>query len=154
MRVRTARVDAQVDDIPAIVAMAGRFYPESGYTSIDTLDVEAVAGMVLQTIDSGVMLVVERDDGSLAGMACLHIEPFIFNLRTVIAQELVWWIDPEDRGGLAAARLLKACEDACRARGANVMRMAVLPTSPEAATRMLCRFGFRPSENYFVKELT
>lgn len=142
------------EDVPAIVDMAERFYGLSDYDRIAPLAKESAAGLALVTMEQGVMLVVEREDGSLAGMACLHIEPFLFNVGTTIAQELVWWIEPEARGGTAAARLLKAAEDACRARGATVIRMATLPSSPEAATRMLDRFGFRPSESYFVKELT
>lgn len=140
------------DDIPRIVDMAQRFYPTSGYERIAPLAKESAAGLVIVAAERGVMLVAEVD-GDLAGMACLVVEPYLFNVEVVIAQEIVWWIEPEHRGGMLAVRLLKASIDACAALGATVIRMATLPHSPPQASALLERMGFVPSENYFTKVL-
>jgi ribosomal protein S18 acetylase RimI-like enzyme len=143
---------ATVSDVDAIVAMAERFYPTSGYGAIAPLAKESAAGLALVTMRDGVMLVAESD-GKLAGMVCLFVEPYLFNVEVVIAQEVVWWIEPEDRGGMLAARLLKAAEAASRARGATVIRMATLATSPPQATALFDRMGYQLSETYYRKEL-
>lgn len=143
---------ATADDVPRIVEMAQRFYPTSGYGRIACMPDAQAAGLALVTMESGVMLVAERE-GALIAMACLHIEPFIFNPAVVIAQEIVFWIEPEHRGGLLAVRILRAIDTACAARGATVVRMATLPASPPAAAQLYERSGYVASESYFVKVL-
>jgi len=132
--------------------MAQRFFPTSGYSRIAPMPDTQAAGLALITMDSGVMLVAEVD-GVLQAMAALHVEPFIFNPHVTIAQEIVFWIEPEHRGGLLAARMLRAIDEACRKRGAQVVRMATLPSSPEAAEKLFERSGYALSETYFVKVL-
>lgn len=142
-------VDNDVDDI---VAMAERFYPTSGYERIAPLAKVSAAGLAIVTMESGVMLVADEQT-QLVGMACLHLEPYLFNTAVTIAQEIAWWIEPEFRGGMLAARLLYAAEAACRERGAHVIRMATLPDSPPQAAALYQRMGYAPSENYFIKGL-
>jgi N-acetylglutamate synthase-like GNAT family acetyltransferase len=143
---------AMENDILGIVAMAERFYPTSGYERIAPMTKESAAGLAILTMESGVMLVAE-DAGALVGMACLHIEPYLFNAAVTLAQEIAWWIEPEYRGGMVAARLLYAAEAACRDLGAHAIRMATLPDSPPQAAAMFARMGYTPSENYFLKVL-
>lgn len=138
-------------DVPAIVDMAMRFYAVSGYERIAPIAKESAAGIVLVCIDAGVMLVAEREDGSIAGMVCLHIEPYLFNIDTTIAQEIAWWIEPDARGGMLAARLLKAAEAAAREAGASVLRMGVLHDSPPQAAALYERMGYSPSDRAYLK---
>lgn len=143
---------ATMDDVDAIVEMGRRFYPESGYEATAPFCEEQIAGLAIVTMRDGVMLVAEKD-GEVVGMACLHVEPFLFNPSVVIAHELVYWIEPEHRGGMMAARMLKAIEEACRAKGATTIRMATLSSSPEAADKLYMRAGFHLSEKYYSKGL-
>lgn len=156
MRIRTATRD----DIPAIVEMAQRFYPESPYPAIygDMPDSQAAGlvvvmleGMASHGIVPGVMLVAEADD-ALVGMLCLHLDAATFTPE-VIAGEIVWWIAPERRGGMCAVRLVRAGEAAAQARGATVSRMAVLGSSPAEAGELLQRLGYAPTETIFTKRL-
>lgn len=149
---KTVIRSATREDVPRIVEMARRFFPESGYARIAPMPDAQAAGLALITMDSGIMLVAEVD-GTIAAMACLHIEPFLFNPAVTIAQELVFWIEPEFRGGMLAARMLRAIEERCNKRGVRVIRMATLPSSPEAAAQLYERSGFALSETYFVKVL-
>lgn len=156
MRIR----EATHEDVPAIVEMAQRFYPESPYPAIygDMPDSQA-AGLVLVMLDGmashgvlpGVMLVAEHD-GDLAGMLCLHLDAATFTPE-VIAGEVVWWVAPEHRGGMCGVRLVKAGEAAAMERGATVSRMAVLGSSPEEAGAMLQRLGYAPTETIYTKRL-
>lgn len=132
--------------------MAQRFFPTSGYARIAPLGDVQAAGIALVTMESGVMLVAEAD-GTLVAMASLHVEPFIFNIDVTIAQEIVFWVEPEHRNGMLAARMLRAIEEACKRAGAQVIRMATLPSSPNAAAQLYERLGFALSETYYVKVL-
>lgn len=148
------------DDIPRLVEMAQRFYPESPYPliygdmpkeQVAGLSIIAMEGLASHGIVPGVMLVAEHE-GELVGMACLHVDPSTFNPVTV-AGEIVWWIEPEHRGGMTAVRLLKASEKAAQERGAHVVRMACLATSPPEAAAIYERMGYAHTETIFTKRL-
>jgi GNAT superfamily N-acetyltransferase len=151
---------ATLEDVPAIVEMAKRFYPESPYPAIygdmpkeqaAGLAIVAMQGMAEQGIVPGVMLVAELD-GQLVGMLCAHIDPATFT-PAVIAAELVWWVEPEHRGGMTAVRLLRAGEADAKARGATVFNMAALATSPDEARQILQRLGYAPTHTIYTKRL-
>ena len=151
---------ATMDDIPQIVAMAKRFYPESPYPHIygdmpeeqaAGLAIVAMQGMADSGIVPGIMLVAEHD-GALVGMLCCHVDPATFT-PAVIASELVWWVEPEHRGGMTAVRLLRAGENEAEARGATVFNMAALATSPEEAHRIYERLGYAPTHTIYTKRL-
>lgn len=150
---------ATIEDIPRIVEMAQRFYPESPYPALygDMPDTQA-AGLALiamngaESIEPGVMLLAE-DAGEVVGMACLCADRATFNPLVRITSELVFWIEPEHRGGMAAVRLLKAAETEAKALGIQVNRMAVLSSSPEQASKLYERMGYTHTESYFSKRL-
>lgn len=151
---------ATMEDMPQIVGMAQRFYPESPYPKIygdipeeqaAGLAIVALQGMADFGIVPGVMLVAD-DGGKLVGMLCAHIDPSTFR-PAVIAAELVWWVEPEHRGGMTAVRLLRRGEEEARNRGATVFNMAALATSPEEAAAILERMGYAPTHTVFTKRL-
>ncbi|MES2533352.1 MAG: GNAT family N-acetyltransferase [Pseudomonadota bacterium] len=151
---------ATMDDIPQIVEMAKRFYPESPYPAIygdmpeeqaAGLAIVAMQGFAESGIVPGVMLVAEQGD-ALVGMLCVHIDPATFT-PAVIAAELVWWVEPEHRGGMTAVRLLRAGETCARTRGATVFNMAALATSPDEARMILERMGYAPTHTVYTKRL-
>lgn len=152
--------EATMDDVDALVAMAQRFYPESPYPHIyGDMPKEQAAGLVIVAMQGlashgvapGIMLVAE-EDGELTGMVCMFLDAATFT-PNVIAGEIVWWVEPEHRGGATAVRLLKAAEDTAKARGANVIRMAALSTSPEQAGKLYERMGYAPTEVYYTKRV-
>lgn len=144
---------ATEEDIPRIVEMAERFYAVSGYERIAPMTKESVAGLAIITMGSGVMLVAEHA-GAVVAMACLHVDHFLFNIGVKVAHELVYWIEPEHRGGMLAARMLKAIEQGAREVGASWVRMATLASSPPQASALYERMGYTPSESYFCKQVT
>lgn len=152
--------EATMDDVDAIVEMAQRFYPESPYPHFyGDMPVSQAAGLVIVTLQGmteygikpGVMLVAD-DNGKLAGMVCMHIDAATFT-PAVIASEIVWWVEPEYRSGTTAVRILKAAEAAAKERGATVVRMAALSTSPEQAGQIYERLGFVQTEVYYTKRV-
>lgn len=151
---------ATMEDVPRLVEMARRFYPLSPYPAIyGDMPEEQAAGLVIVTMQGlaeygvapGVMLVAEKD-GELIGMLCAHIDAATFT-PAVVAAELVWWMEPEHRGSMAAVRMVKAGEEHARAKGATVFNMCVLSTSPEEAAGLLRMLGYAPTHTVFSKRL-
>lgn len=158
-RPATSIRSATMDDVPRIVEMAERFYATSGYPDFyGPMAKESAAGLAIITmqgapefgVEPGVMLVAEHE-GELVGMACVHIDRFLFNSSVKVGHELAFWIEPEHRGGRLAARLLCEIETAVAARGATVNRMATLATSPPQAAAIYERMGYTRSESFYSK---
>ena len=80
-------------------------------------------------------------------------EGLAFFTPAVIAGELVWWMEPEHRGGIGAVRLVREGEWQAKARGAHVSRMSVLGTSPHEASEIRQRLGYAPTEWIHSKRL-
>lgn len=152
MTIETRVRPATESDIPRIVEMAQCFYRTTAYASIAPLALESAAGLAIVTMQQGVMLVAEQGD-DVVGMVCLFLEPFTFNTAVMVASEIAWWLEPSARGGGAAAQLLLAADEACRARGAQVIRMALMANSPPQAAALYERFGYVHTDSHYTKVL-
>lgn len=141
------------EDIPRIVEMAERFYATTPYAEHVPMAKESAAGLAILTMESGVMLVAECGEG-VVGMVCLYVDQFTFNINRTVAHELAYWIEPEHRGGMLAARILKAIEAACLELGVDWIHMAHLPTSPEMTGRLYERFGYSVSGTNYMKVIS
>lgn len=140
------------DDIPRIIEMAQAFYATTSYARFSPISYQSAAGLAIITMESGVMLVAEKD-GELVGMTCLIIVPFLFNVSLTVAEEIAFWIEPEHRGGMLAIRLLKEIEKECRAKMVDVIRMATLIDSPPQAASLYLHEGYEKSDSHFMKGL-
>jgi GNAT superfamily N-acetyltransferase len=140
------------DDIPRIVTMAERFYAQTRYGEIAPMAKESAAGLAIVMMEQGVMLLAEHD-GEVVGMVGLFIEPFTFNITKTMATEIVWWVEPEHQRSGIGMELLAAIEPACRAKGADVIRMMCLAGQCEGAEAIYTRMGYVPSEHAYTKVL-
>ncbi len=68
------------------------------------------------------------------------------------AEELIWFVEPTARGGLAGVRLLEAAEAWARTRGLTTIKM-VAPY-PSRVGRFYLKRGYRVLETTYVKSLT
>lgn len=143
---------ATPDDLPAILRMSARFYETTSYCEFADFCEESVHGLASMLIDTGVFLVAERD-GEVVGMVGLAVAPFMFNNAHKAAYEVVWWVNPEARGGHIAVALLKAIEPACEAQGCAVIQMVHLANSPPQAAALYTRCGYTHTESSWTKRL-
>lgn len=143
---------ATVDDVPAIVAMAARFYPTTHYADWCEMDEDTARDLITSLLTHHVLLVSEVD-GELAGMVGLYVGPFMFNKHRTGAYEVVWWVAPEHRGGGLALSLLKHAERAAQARGAGRIEMAHMPNSPPQAAGLYERMGYARSVISYTKDI-
>lgn len=141
------------DDVDAIVSMSREFYATTDYAKHAPMCDDTVANLACMLIDTGVMLVAVDGRGRHVGMVGLVVAPGMFNRETTGAHEIVWYVDPEAQGAGAGKALLAAIESACRERGATLIQMVHLSTSPPAAAALYERNGFRYSESCYTKEI-
>ena len=146
--------EAEIGDIPAIVAMGERFHAASGYADLAAFDPLSAARTFDRLISSpdGVILVWE-EAGEIAGTAAALLFPFFFNARHRHGQEFFWWCDPACRGRAGPA-LLAALEEWARDNGAQSLALATLASMrPHAVGKLYQRAGYRASDATYVKGL-
>ncbi len=141
---------ARMEDIPRMVEMALAFYAQTPYPDLVASSKEQMAGLAIILMRDHILLVAEKD-GEVVGMAALLVEPFIFNPSVRVANELVWWVDESARGGMIAARLLKAVEIESKKMGIDIIRMALMADSPRSADGIYRKLGYRHSDSHYEK---
>jgi GNAT superfamily N-acetyltransferase len=146
----TLRRPATRADVDGIVAMGERFRAQSAYASIVVWNPEQIRALTERLIDGApesVVLVAECC-GDLVGMlAALVYDHHISGAR--VAGEVVWWVDPDQRGTLGI-RLLKDAERWARSRGAETFEM-IAPTA--RVEEIYFYLGYQPVERTFIRRL-
>jgi len=90
-------------------------------------------------------------DGQVIGGLCIFLGDNLFSLRQY-GQLMMWYVEPEHRGGLHGIRLLREAIKIAEER-----KLGWLETYPwaddEGASRLLPRLGFFDSCSVFVKRI-
>lgn len=150
---------ATIDDLDALVAMGERFFAASPYAGVLPLDVRSMRQVFIAIIEGetpspSIALVVDRG-GELVGMLVGMVAPVWFDPTLRVGAELGWWIDPQERGGPAAVRLLRAFEAWALEAGVDGVVMSELTPLgevPHASPAALFeRCGYRPLERAHLK---
>lgn len=136
-------------DLPAVVSMGERFYATTHYKDFAAYNPASVEALARMLMDTGILLVA--DDNGPVGMVGLCVAPFAFNADVKAAYEVVWWVNPEQRGGLTGARLLKAIEPAAKDKGCAAIQMLHMSNSPPQAGQMYARMGYAHTESSWTK---
>lgn len=144
--------EATSDDVVGIVSMGTRFAESVYGPELLKIDPTRLASLVENCIqsDAGLVLVAQRQNsGDLLGVLglILHEQPMS---GEPIAAEIVWWMDPEARGGFTAIRMLKTGEAWARAQGAKKIQM-IAPT--ERIETFYERCGFTRLEVNYQRSL-
>lgn len=138
-------------DVPALCVLGRQFFNASGYAELskwDSVSFETTARALIEGRVLGGIFVFEVDD-AIVGMAGFLTSPFFFNLSTLIAQEMFWFVAPGHRAGMA---LLDAMENGAKGQGATAFIMSSLSGHRDPAlARLYGMRGYRAAENTFVK---
>lgn len=136
------------EDIPQIVRMGANFIDDV-YPAAITFNADTLATLTAQLIDGTGAVFVSENDHDVDGMIALIIvrQPMSGEL---VATELVWWMNPEARGGRTAIRLLSQAEAWAKAQGATRLQMI-------APNDKVCQFyeqlGFKRVEVAYMRAL-
>jgi GNAT superfamily N-acetyltransferase len=137
-------------------AMGVRFFAASGMDRWFSYKPQDFSTTIANTMvsDRGLALVGDGPIGAV-GMVVAIAYPVYFNFSHSTAQELVWWVEPEYRGGPLGAELRKGLEDWAHAKGCLTMEMGALETlRPEALEALYQRKGYGQKERIYCKRLT
>lgn len=140
------------DDIDRLVILGEEMHADSHFARLP-LDVDKVAALFAHLIESpdGLLIVAEKDSEVIGGFAGYVTEHYF--ARTKVASDFGLFISRHYRGGMTAARLMKAYATWAKERGA-VMIQAGITTGVhvEESTRLYQAIGFRAVGTLFELE--
>ena len=137
-------------DVPDVLRMIRHFYAEVSSAAWLTYDAEVLKELIRRVMGMGVVFLVDDAADQPCGVLAAVIVTIPFSGQQV-AEELVWWVDPDARKTSAAERLRRAFETWA---GHQHLRW-VKVTAPVDANldRYYRRCGYRPIETAYLKEL-
>lgn len=143
---------ATLDDLTALVALAELMHGESRY-SVLPFSEGKMFGLLAKLIESGdgCVLVAQKGGqvvGGFVGMVAAH-----WFSTGLIASDFGLFVHPDHRGGMAAARLLKAFIAWARDKGAAMITAGITTgVHVESTTRLYQALGFQPAGVVFNLE--
>lgn len=146
---------AKASDIPALVEAGRRFHSASLYATYGvSFSEEKLASTIAEQINSeGACVFIAEIDGEFAGGACaVKAQPNMS--EDFIAVELYWWVDESRRGGISAARLMRALESWAKSSGCKALVMASMQTIKDSpADSIYERMGYKAIEKSWIRGL-
>jgi len=143
------------DDYFDIQDMCKNFAEHSPYTDIQ-LDINKLNSVVENILNGdkakAIILLYLKNDKPIGMLAGITAEMTLNYDK--LAHELIWWIEPEHRGGRAAIELFKAFEFWAKKVGCKQVQMSLVETEhAPKVEKMYTKFGYKPTERAFLKEI-
>ena len=140
---------AKLEDIPNLLRMGELFFNDSGYGEITSFNKNDTEITLKSLIDLGTLLT----DGK-SSMIGFLVFPLFMNQKTLMSQELFWWVDEDKRGTRIGIDLLKQAEKISKENGATVMNMLSLnDLNGEKVNKLYERLGYKRKEQSYMRVL-
>jgi N-acetylglutamate synthase-like GNAT family acetyltransferase len=137
------------DDMQELLRMGRSFFNDSGYSYIAEFNEETTVATLELLIDAGTILT----DGK-TGMIGFLIFPLFMDKACVVAQELFWWVDKENRKSKLGIELLKSAELLAKEMGAKSMIMLSLSSlDGEKVNALYESLGYTKRESNYMRVL-
>ena len=137
------------EDIPNLLRMGELFFNDSGYGEITSFNKNDTEITLKSLIDLGTLLT----DGK-SSMIGFLVFPLFMNQKTMMSQELFWWVDEDKRGTRIGIDLLKQAEKISKENGATVMNMLSLnDLNGEKVNKLYERLGYKRKEQSYMRVL-
>ena len=153
MTVRTATID----DIDDVYALCREFQAMSPYCDIDVSEEHFYKFLAhyLEPKPKEHIIMVYEKDGEIGGIIAGQITVgSLFFSENRIATEMVWYVEPHLRAGMAPMRLLQAYEKWAEMMGCKKISLAALDTAQRPAlTSMYEKMGYVSTEETFVRDI-
>jgi GNAT superfamily N-acetyltransferase len=143
------------DDYVHIKRMCLNFADASPYKDItvDPEKMEELISDILEGDGTKSIIVLGLVDDTPVGMVAAAASEMLLN-REFIAQEIIYWIEPEHRGGKLALELMKAYEFWALKVGCTYTQMSLVETDQALkVARLYERKGYTPIERGFLKRV-
>lgn len=132
---------ATPDDIPALVTLGARMHAESRFAVL-AYNPEKAGRTLAHVLETGFLWVATDDDRIVGGMAAMCVPHWCSD--DAVAMDLALFVEPESRGGMAAARLVTRYKEWADKQGAVMIDMGVnTGVHVEQTTSLLERLGFK-----------
>ena len=148
---RTVVRNATEEDVFDVLVLCNSFSKEGpkSYGKLNSKKTQAnLEGMI--KADNTEVFVLEKDD-EIVGMLVAMISQHLFSDVT-IASELAMYINKENRGGMAFARLIKAYEEWAKVMEVDVICLSDIKEVQDLE-KAYNRFGFYKVESSYCKEI-
>lgn len=146
---------AETSDKAGVIEQARAFFaasPMGKHVDFDAAGFGAFLDYV-EASDKAQVWVAERG-GEIVGIAGAMAFPLYFAPSVLVAQELFWWVTPEERGSNAGKQLMSSIESWAKQIGAHHLFMIALEDEcAPTMERVYSRSGFLPIERTFTKEV-
>lgn len=144
---------ANIIDKEDIKILIDKFYEESlkdlGMKFTDYTIDKTITNFVVNHI-----VIVAQEEDKIIGVIGGLLAPSIFDENEIIAQEAMWYIDPEHRKGALGTDLLLFFEEIAKELGVNHIVMVCMGNlNFEILNRYYTKNGYKLMENQFIKNL-
>lgn len=136
---------ATLDDVPAILDLGEMMVAESRFEpyGLDRPKTAKVFVSMIKQATHSVILLAERDDGTLVGMLGGYVVDFFF-CNAVVAQDRFYFVKPEARGSSAALKLLVAFRRWAEQRKVRELNINMsVAVDMQRFNKMMGKLGFR-----------
>lgn len=145
--------DANKFDLDVIIQMLKRYREFAPIDVLRYADNEDYIRQMLTEIIAGMgfVLLAEKDDVPIGMLIAAKI-PNIWNPKTMQCSEVAYWVNPENRGGTSAYRLIaeyiKRCEEWKKQGAIHFYTISKMNNSPDLKYE---KFGFEKLENTWFR---
>lgn len=138
---------ATIDDIEQVLDIAEKFAAASDMDRFGLIYEREKArpffGLMLKT-DSFFILVAEKEK-KIIGAIIIGMMPWFCNSGLLCADEMGWWVDPEEKGQGTGARLIKTARAMMQERGVSLCVMNSLAGDEgQRVNRFYRKMGMQP----------
>lgn len=144
---------AKLQDEYAVLELCKKFYNTTKYANMVNWDVSSGQVMYRRLLGGDGFVVVARHNDEIVGMLGCVMQPFVPNNNYTIANEIMWWVEPEYRHSKVGGELIRCAEMAASQLGCHLFSMSALITSFDGIDKVLEKLGYSQAENVFVKEV-
>jgi hypothetical protein len=149
-RVVSVRI-ATPDDTVQIGQMLRPFMSQHPLLAGVEVSDEQLHNVIGNLLEYGVIIVSEQADGSLTGLLAGCLTPLWIAPHKHVAVELAWWMQPEHRRGMTAARMVRAFEHWAEEHGAAHVAMSSIPSLGDRPSKLIELLGYRAIEQAHIK---
>ncbi len=144
---------ADRSDASAIFKMCRDFHQETQFNNIVFDDVVFAGHLSWLYDDESCFLSVAERGGEVVGFMSGWVYQLYFS-KTLSAQNNLWYVLPEHRGGMIGVRLLKMFESWASAKGAKILVGGTSSgISMPRSNKLIEKFGYEPVGSEYRKVL-
>lgn len=134
--------------------MSIKFHKFSPYRDIpyDLSKLDLTINSLIRNKDTSMILLSLSKEEIPNGMLAIQVSGLPFS-NELVAAEVAWWMEPEERSSRQALQMFKAAEYWAKKVGAKFIQFSSLSHSDENVDKFYLRQGYTMTEKAFLKEL-